>query len=261
MPYPLHSSAQPCGRHPTRSHWSQPRTCEGGMVSAGTSAGWMVSCQSRTWRPFPCRCRCLSPNQNRSRSQSRTMKTKKKRRMSCRSQRKTLRQSFQTRSLLLPLLHHCCYQQSRTVKPGYKLVHQHALISSAGPREPRTILLRFRQEQRQLQREATAITVGRGARWRATQPKYLASRCSRLGSTGFLSDRPGQLVPSSIVSRSVHAHTLRVRTCCLRRPAKANTNPYHSKCRPLARTGSGSGSGMFYIRLRPSTAIGCGTKQ
>jgi hypothetical protein len=26
-------------------------------------------------------------------------------------------------------------------------------------------------------------------------------------------------------------------------------------------TGSGSGSGMFYIRLRPSTAIGCGTKQ
>jgi hypothetical protein len=25
--------------------------------------------------------------------------------------------------------------------------------------------------------------------------------------------------------------------------------------------GSGSGSGMFYIRLRPSTAIGCGTKQ
>jgi hypothetical protein len=25
--------------------------------------------------------------------------------------------------------------------------------------------------------------------------------------------------------------------------------------------GSGSGSGMLYIRLRPSTAIGCGTKQ
>jgi hypothetical protein len=28
---------------------------------------------------------------------------------------------------------------------------------------------------------------------------------------------------------------------------------------PLRATGSGSG--MFYIRLRPSTAIGCGTKQ
>jgi hypothetical protein len=30
---------------------------------------------------------------------------------------------------------------------------------------------------------------------------------------------------------------------------------------PWGPKGSGSGSGMFYIRLRPSTAIGCGTKR
>jgi hypothetical protein len=33
------------------------------------------------------------------------------------------------------------------------------------------------------------------------------------------------------------------------------------RTRPDRAKSSGSGSGMFYIRLRPSTAIGCGTKQ
>jgi hypothetical protein len=53
-------------------------------------------------------------------------------------------------------------------------------------------------------------------------------------------------------------------SACFMQPARALTWADH---RPLGwlqvyhMVPYGSGSGMFYIRLRPSTAIGCGTKQ